>query len=185
MEESVEDPSGVTAGSNWFEPVGAGYGGGTTGRNRTFRPPTRKEERTRVHHHDSDHHHPRAARAVPDQASRLEPRASGTGDVRGEGLEGGHVPVDVLLLVGDREGPLLLDARRHEDAVVPVVEPGERVQLAVDLGEVVAVLVDRLGREDHATLRTEPLRVRRQAVALDDLLAAGLERVVRLLELVV
>src|SRR3954447_4729486 len=74
MEESVEDPSGVTASSNWFEPVGAGYGGRDDGteQGRSARP-SRKEERTRVHHHDSDHHHPRAARAVPDQASRLEP----------------------------------------------------------------------------------------------------------------
>jgi len=48
MEESVEDPSGVTASSNWFEPVGAGYGAGTTGRNRDVPPAHRGRRREPV-----------------------------------------------------------------------------------------------------------------------------------------
>src|SRR5581483_3509774 len=96
----------------------------------------------------------------------------GAAEVGGEGLEGGDVAVDVLLLVGDGEGPFLLDPGRHEDAVVHVVEPGEGGELAVHLGEVVAVLVDRLRGEDHASLCAEALCVGGEAVAVDDLLAA-------------
>ena len=78
----------------------------------------------------------------------------------------------MLVGVGDRERPLLVDARRHEDAVVHVVEPGEHRELAVHLGRVVAVLAQALGGEDHAALGADAHRVAGQAVAVDDL-AAG------------
>src|SRR6476659_1868342 len=53
-------------------------------------------------------------------------------DVAGELLEDRHVAVQVLVGVGDRERPLLLHARGHEDATVHVVEPPEGGELAVD-----------------------------------------------------
>src|SRR5262249_19707804 len=112
-----------------------------------------------------------------DSTARLRVRLGGA-HVRGEGLERGDIAVDVLLLVGYGEGPLLLHPRRHEDAVVHVVEPGESGELAIDLGEVIAVLVDPLGREDHAALGADSLRVGRQAVLVDHLLAAGFDGVV-------
>ena len=46
-------------------------------------------------------------------------------------------------------------------------------EVAVHLGQVVAVVVHRLGREDHAALGAEPLRVAGQAVALDDVVTPG------------
>src|SRR6201999_3877000 len=41
------------------------------------------------------------------------------------------VGVDRPLVVGDREGPLLLAAGGHEDAAVEVVEPGELGEFGV------------------------------------------------------
>ena len=62
---------------------------------------------------------------------------------------------------------------RHEDPVVHVVEPGEGREVVVDLRQVVAVLAQRLGREDHAALGADALGVAGQPVALDDLVASG------------
>ena len=113
---------------------------------------------------------PGRRRRGPRARGRLA--ALGAGDVGGEGLEGVEVALQVLVGVGDRERPLLLGARGHEDAVVHVVEPGQAGELLVDLGQVVAVLIQPLGREDDAALGAEALGVGGQAVVVDDLLAA-------------
>ena len=89
-----------------------------------------------------------------------------------EQLERLEVAREVLVGVGDRQRPLLVLARRHEDAVVHVVEPRQVGQLVVDLRAVVAVLADRLGGEDHAALGAHADRVGGQAVLADDPLAA-------------
>ena len=59
-------------------------------------------------------------------ARRSPSLRSAGGDVAGERLEGVHVVLDVIVGVGDRQRPLLLDPRGHEDPVVHVVEPGQR-----------------------------------------------------------
>ena len=84
----------------------------------------------------------------------------------------------MLLGVGDRQRPLLLDAGRHEDAVVHVVQPGERGQVVVDLREVVAVLAQRLRGEHDAALGADALGVAGEAVARDDLVATAAQAVV-------
>ena len=68
-------------------------------------------------------------------------------------------------------------------AVVHVVEPGEGRELAVDLGQVIAVLAQRPVGEDHASLRPHALGVAGEPVAVDDLVAAPEQPVVRRLEL--
>src|SRR3954464_2280573 len=88
-----------------------------------------------------------------------------------ERLERIQVALEMLVRVGDRERPFLLDAGSHEDAVIHVEEPREGREIVIDLRQVVAVLADRFGGEDDAALRAEPLRVAGKPVALDDLVA--------------
>ena len=58
--------------------------------------------------------------------------------------------------MGDRERPLLLTARGHEDAAVHVVEPGKVGELAVLVGAVRLVVDDLVRGERDAPLRTDP-----------------------------
>ena len=75
--------------------------------------------------------------------------------------------VAVVERVGDRERPLLLAARGHEDAAVHVVEPGEVGELGVLVRLERLVVDDLLRRERDAPLRADPDRVAGQAVPVD------------------
>ena len=93
------------------------------------------------------------------------PGYDAAGDVAREELEDLDVAAQVGVRVQHGQRPLLVDARRHEHAVVHVVEPRELGQRVVDLREVVAVLADRLRRHHDAALRAHADRVRGEAVA--------------------
>ena len=98
------------------------------------------------------------ARSTPPRRSPPSvAQAEAAVSVAGEGLEGVEVALQVLVGVGDRERPLLLGPRGHEDPVVHVVEPGEGRELIVDLAQVVAVLIQPLGaRRSRSPWRRAP-----------------------------
>ncbi len=82
----------------------------------------------------------RRAGALSDRHRRAPPRASSAGDGGAELAEDLDVAVDVGVLVLDRQRPLLLVARRHEDA--PVDEPRPRGVEEVGVGLEEAAVVD-------------------------------------------
>ena len=68
----------------------------------------------------------------------------------------------------DRQRPLLVAARRHEDPVVHVVEPRQVREVVVDLRHVVAILVHRLGGERDAALASPCRPCARAGRSADD-----------------
>src|SRR3954451_11747744 len=92
------------------------------------------------------------------------------------------VVVDRPIGVRDRERPLLLASRRHEDAAVRVEEPGELGQLLVLVLLELLVVVQPDGREGDAALCADPDRVGLESGRVDHRLAAAHDAVVQRVE---
>src|ERR1044072_1591525 len=88
---------------------------------------------------------------VPLGTTAMAGEVSGA-QVGGQLVERGDERVAVLLGVRDGERPLLLAPRRHVDAAVHVVEPGELGQLAALVGFERLVVDARPRRERDAAL---------------------------------